>query len=411
MNEPEHKDTPSSFPRPKVDGAGGRKRIIALMLFPALFVLCSTLLIFSLRDRLFPPPPAPVESLVAVTGDLHTLVSGSLILAGLHPEDILSEETLDRQEGSLRWSEYRSEVLVANHFPLEGWLDGLASSLERAGARLHRTAGGDHHIIEVTYDVSGRETSLPVESLKVHVRPSPANLLQVFKGGRPRAAIVIDDLGQNPAHIRRLSAMGIPLTVSILPHLPYSRSTALRAAEANMEILLHLPMEPLDFPEKRPGPGALLVEMTDGEMREQLLKNFNVVPGAVGVNNHMGSRLTADGRAMEILMKELKDRGLFFLDSKTSPRSLAFDTAYRYNIPVAERDIFLDAFDDPAFIEGQTRKLIAVARRRGMAIGIGHPYNSTLEVLDRMKEEILASGIEWVHLSDLVIQGYDGESR
>ena len=411
MNDPERRDTPSLYLRLKLFAADGRRRAAALMIFPALFVLCSTLLIFSLRDRIFPPPPAAEQSLVAVAGDLHTLVSGSLILAGLHPEDILREETLDRHEGSLLWSEYQSEVLVADHFPLEGWLDGLANSLERAGARLHHSEGDNYHFIEVTYAVSGRDSPVPVESLKVRVRPSPEKMLRNISAENPRAAIVIDDLGQNPAHIRRLSDMGIPMTVSILPHLPYSRSTALRAAEANMEILLHLPMEPFDFPEKRPGPGALLVEMTDGEMREQLLKNFDVVPGAVGVNNHMGSRLTADGRAMEILMKELKKRGLLFLDSKTSPRSLAFDTAYQYNIPVAERDIFLDAFDDPAFIEGQTRKLMAAARRRGVAIGIGHPYDSTLEVLDRMKEEILASGIEWVHLSELVIQAYDGESR
>jgi len=162
----------------------------------------------------------------------------------------------------------------------------------------------------------------------------------------------------------------------------------------------------MDFPEKRPGPGALLAAMPSDEMREQLLANLDVVPGAVGVNNHMGSRLTTDGRAMKVLMGVLKERGLFFLDSKTSPRSLAFDTAYHFNIPAAKRDIFLDAYDDRDFIRGQIRKLVEAAGRRGTAIGIGHPYASTLEVLDEMKSEILASGIEWVPLSELVIQGY-----
>lgn len=377
------------------------------MVYAVLFVVLSSFLIFAFRDEVFPPEPPTAENLAAVTGDLHTLVSGSLILSGLHPEDILREKTVAHTDHSRRWQEYRSEILVSDRFPLEGWLDGLENSLERAGARLRRSRETGFLSVAVLYAAAGIDEPLTVETIRIRIRPSPEKLLGTLKNGTPRAAIVIDDLGQNPAHIRRLAGLDIPLTASILPHLPYSKSSALTASEAGMEILLHLPMEPFDFPEKRPGPGALLVEMTDGEIRNQLLKNFDVVPGAVGVNNHMGSRLTADSRAMEILMQALKERDLLFLDSKTSPRSLAFDTAYRYNIPVAERDIFLDAYDDAAFIEGQVRKLISTARRTGAAIGIGHPYASTLNVLEAMKDEILASGIEWVHLSELVIQAWN----
>jgi polysaccharide deacetylase 2 family uncharacterized protein YibQ len=120
----------------------------------------------------------------------------------------------------------------------------------------------------------------------------------------------------------------------------------------------------------------------------------------------MGSLLTTDARAMNIVMKELKAWNLLFLDSKTSPASLAFETAYRHNLPVARRDVFLDAHDDAEFIRGQVRELLLLARERGSAIGIGHPYRNTLEVLEEMRDEIIGSGIEWVTVSSLAVQAY-----
>ena len=170
-------------------------------------------------------------------------------------------------------------------------------------------------------------------------------------------------------------------------------------------------MEPVDFPEEHPGPGALFIAMTGEEIDRQLEENLDSVPGAVGVNNHMGSRLTADSRAMESLMEELKERGLFFLDSRTSPRSLAFETAYRFNIPAASRDIFIDAHDDAEFIRGQVAKLIGRAREKGRAIGIGHPYGNPLAVLEDMKGELLDSGIEWVPVSQLLLQSFEGSTE
>jgi hypothetical protein len=163
-------------------------------------------------------------------------------------------------------------------------------------------------------------------------------------------------------------------------------------------------MEPFDFPEKHPGPGALFTDMTEEQILRQLGENLDTVPGVVGVNNHMGSRLTADLRVMEILMGEFKSRGLFFLDSKTSPRSLAFDTASRFGIPATQRDIFLDAYDEREFVRGQIIRLIELAKKHGRAIGIGHPYANTLAVLEEMKAEILESGVEWVPLSRMVIR-------
>jgi polysaccharide deacetylase 2 family uncharacterized protein YibQ len=372
-----------------------------LVAFLVLFVILTTAALLKIQERVSSPPPPDLR---AVTTDLHTLISGSLLLSGLHPEEILREESAQRGTGRGRWNEYRTEILVGESFPVDSWLHRLQSALQRAGASLDSSGASGKLEVLVHYRPEGSGEALLVESLTVRTRPTPKSFAAEDTGRRGRAALVIDDLGQNPRHLERLAALGIPLTLSVLPGLPHSRRIAQRAGELNLEVLLHVPMEPYDFPEKRPGPGALLAGMTEEEMLAQLGKDLDAVPGVVGVNNHMGSRLTADAGAMDILMKELKSRDLLFLDSRTSPRSLAFDTAYRYNLPAAQRDIFIDAHDDEEFIRGQIRKLLDLAGKRGNVIGIGHPYRTTLDVLEEMREEILASGVEWVTVSSLAIR-------
>jgi polysaccharide deacetylase 2 family uncharacterized protein YibQ len=349
--------------------------------------------------------------LLASSEDLHTLTSGSLALSGLHPEEILREETRIRSGSAGEWNEYFTEILTGDTFPTQSWVQGLKASLERADARLTTWRGPEGVNVEVRHHPAGLEKEIIVERILVRTRPSPETIPSGELSDRPRAALVIDDLGQNPVHFRRLVALGIPLTVSILPGLPYSRRTAQQAADLDIEILLHLPMEPVDFPEQHPGPGALFREMDEEEVRKQLEEDLESVPGARGVNNHMGSRLTADLRTMEILMGELKTRKLFFLDSRTSPRSLAFDTAYRFDIPAASRDIFLDAHDDEDFIRGQVLKLLERARSKGRAIGIGHPHGNTFSVLEQMIGELKDSGIEWVPVSELLVRNHEPEGQ
>jgi polysaccharide deacetylase 2 family uncharacterized protein YibQ len=383
----------------------GLLHVWALIAFLVLFVAGTTaLLIF--KTRVSPPPQV---DLAARTADFHTLVSGSLLLAGLHPEEILAEESARRGEGRGSWNEYRTEILVGESFPFERWSRELEASLARAGARLETSRSEGETLFRVLYHPPGRSEPLPVETLTVRTRPTPEQSVPKGEGGAPRAALVMDDLGQSRVHLNRLAALGIPMTLSVLPGLPHSREIAEEAAVKGMEVLLHLPMEPVDFPEKRLGPGALLAEMTDAEIGRQLKEDLAAVPGAAGVNNHMGSFLTGDTRSMSALMKELKAYGLFFLDSRTTPHSLAFETAYRHNLPAAQRDIFLDAHDDEAFIRGQVRELLRLAQKRGYAIGIGHPYETTLSVLEEMREEIAGGNIEWVPVSSLTVQAYRPE--
>lgn len=218
----------------------------------------------------------------------------------------------------------------------------------------------------------------------------------------PRVALVIDDLGQNIQHLRQLGELGIPLSIAILPQLEHTARTVREARRLHFEILLHLPMEPRDAAEKDPGPGALLTGMSPATLRALLREALAAVPGAVGVNNHMGSRFTTDPQALAVVMAALKEAGLYWLDSRTAAQSLAYTIALDGGLAAADRDIFLDSETDPAFIRRQVERLIELARRRGSAIGIGHPHPATLAVLAAMREELHGSGVTWVPVSALL---------
>ncbi len=380
-----------------------RNILLALVTFLSLFAALSTAAITFLPWVHVMEEPTTLNR---ISEDLHATVSETLDLSGLHPEEIVSEESYPRHGSSGAWREYRREILIPLSFPTKSWLLELASSLGRAGAVMTVRDGPEKMIVEVSRPIRGKGGEVIVETIVVRTRPSPDTLTAHLSGKRPRIALVIDDLGQNPAHFRRLAALGLPFTASILPDLPYSRWTGREAAKSGIEVLLHLPMEPLGYPDKHPGPGGLFIEMSEEEMRDQLNRDLKAVPWAKGVNNHMGSRLTSDREAMEFLMLELKSRNLFFLDSKTSSQSLAFETAYRFDLPASRRDIFLDAENSREFVQKQLRKLLALARRKGSAIAIGHPYDNTLSVLEEMRDQLLESGIDWVPASKLIIQSY-----
>ncbi len=234
------------------------------------------------------------------------------------------------------------------------------------------------------------------------------------KGARPaagpRAALLIDDLGQNPAHLRALVGLDLTLSVAVLPGLPFTSRTVREARRQGIEVLLHLPMQAQEAG-RDPGPGALMTSMAPAEIAARVHEAFAAVPGAVGVNNHMGSRFTEDRAAMNVLMGELRGSGAFWLDSRTTGASAAGEAAADAGVPALSRDIFLDAEVDREFVRRQIRKLVALARRRGTAIGIGHPYPETLETLAELREEILASGVAWVPVSALAPARPQHEAR
>lgn len=217
----------------------------------------------------------------------------------------------------------------------------------------------------------------------------------------PEIALIIDDMGYNRSIANKFAALDKNITFSVLPNSPHKRSIALNAHEKGLEIMLHLPMEPFEYPKVNPGPGALLVSMTPDELTTQLSNDIASIPYVKGVNNHMGSRMTTLSSKMYQIFTILKKEDLFFIDSRTSAQSLCKPSARLLQIPFAERNVFLDHFQTPEAVKRQINSLIRKALKTGRAIGIGHPHKVTYEVL---KEELpyIKSKVRIVHASKFV---------
>ena len=197
--------------------------------------------------------------------------------------------------------------------------------------------------------------------------------------------------------------MDIPITVSILPSLPHSQYAAGRAAETGKELLLHLPMEAMQ--QERSDIEVVRVNMTGRRIRELVERYVREIPGISGVNNHQGSLATQDERLMKTVLAVLKKRNLFFFDSLTSPKSIAYNTAKEVGVGTARNDLFLDAgTDDPAVVVSRLERLMDIAKRNGHAIGIGHPNAWTLEALAECRTIADAAGVRLVMLSELIVK-------
>ncbi len=199
--------------------------------------------------------------------------------------------------------------------------------------------------------------------------------------GRPRVAIIIDDIGYDRQQLRDLLALDIPLTFAVLPQSPFYRSAVKEIRARGREIMLHQPMEPEEFPQVDPGPGALLASMSPDDLIAQLNRNLDALPGVKGVNNHMGSRLTAESTRMYQVFSVLKERRLFFVDSRSTVATVCRPSARMFQVPFAERDIFLDHFQEAGFVRKQFKALMREADKYGQAVAIGHPYPVTVDVL------------------------------
>jgi uncharacterized protein len=228
---------------------------------------------------------------------------------------------------------------------------------------------GHPFVFEVFEGIPDPRKSLPP------VRPLPGEDAPV------RIALIIDDIGYDKQIAMALHALEPNISFSVLPWSPHGRSISRMLKEKGAEIMLHLPMEPMEYPRVDPGPGALLVGMSPDMLIAQLEKNLDEVPGASGVNNHMGSRLTTEASQMYQIFTILRKKDLFFIDSLTAPGSQCRAAARLLQVRFGERDVFLDNIQEKAYITGQFAQLKKLAMEQGIAVGIGHPYPATLETL------------------------------
>lgn len=220
--------------------------------------------------------------------------------------------------------------------------------------------------------------------------------------GSGTVAIIIDDMGSSMQEVQSLLAIDAPLTFSVIPGLGKGREVAEAAHAGKHEVMIHMPMEPKDYPKRRLEKNGLLMAESDEEIGKQVNEYLRTIPYAVGANNHMGSRFTEDDRKMQDVLQVLKGRGLFFIDSMTTPHSVGLKLAREMGIRTAARNVFLDNTQDVAAIKTQLEQLARVAVKRGSAIGICHPHRATIQALAEELPVLQKAGIKFVYASELV---------
>ena len=220
---------------------------------------------------------------------------------------------------------------------------------------------------------------------------------------RPKVAIIIDDLGNSLESASLFIGFPYPLTLSVLPKTPHAAKIGSAAVLEGKGVMLHLPMEAETGNDKL-GEGAIFTTMNDEDIGRQVEDDLLFLPMARGVNNHMGSKASGDMRVIKAVLNVIQKRGLFIVDSLTSSASVLYTTAKSMHIPSAKRDVFLDNERDISYIKGQIKHLLAMAKKDGIAIGIGHPYLETAQALKESIEEFKNADVDFVLVEELVLR-------
>ncbi len=319
-------------------------------------------------------------------------------------EDAVIEKTELRQNEAGPYNFQRLRLVVGNnplpfvtslHESLRAWAEkaDLTKADDGSGTLWIISTGGvvthELALASVPSKVSG-ETDGPGRILR---RRAP--------GDAARLVIVIDDIGEDMKATALLANLPYPVTFAVWPRSTHARKAAETAHAARREVIIHQPTEPIKYPQMHPGPGALLTSFPDRMIETLVRDSLTRVPHAVGMNNHMGSRFTRDKRAASAMVRPLKDRGLFVLDSLTHPGSVLHLESARLSIPTLKRDVFLDAAPGKANVLRQLRKAEKIALVAGSAVAIGHPLPDTLAALSEW-DSLRDAQIEIVRLSDLL---------
>jgi polysaccharide deacetylase 2 family uncharacterized protein YibQ len=352
------------------------KHLLILMSIAALVVV-SLVLFARMEERQSPPVVPPVKKPVVdydrkVRAEVEALISA------------IAETGDVRRELENKPARYT----VKGDLPSAALIEGFGQRLRQfPGNYSVRLQNGSSLLVE-----KSRQTQIIIE----FVLPVP----ELPSG--PLVTIIMDDLGRSTYTAEALIALPQPVTFSIIPGEPKAVQVAELAQGAGREIMLHAPMEPQGYPAVNPGQYALFVKYNEDEISRRFDIQLASVPYVTGINNHMGSRFTEDARALAPVMEMLQEKGLFFIDSRTTGPSRASEVARRFGVPTMDRDLFLDNVAEIEAISQQIANLEAKARRKGVAIGICHPYPETLEALRKELPGLAARGITLVPVSVLL---------
>ena len=279
-------------------------------------------------------------------------------------------------------------------------------------ASIEPAAGGDVEELFSDITFSGFQYEEPIKNSLVETIKEKLPTLPSFKKdevaqldpNKKRIAIVIDDLGIDKKRSNKVIEMAnFKMTLAFLPYASNLEPMLTAGKENGHEIIVHMPMQPLSDTID-PGPVVLKVGMTAEQLTKNLNEGLSAFGGYVGINNHMGSRFTSDFVGMDFLMRELKKRDLYFLDSVTSAKSLAADRAAKHGVTYLRRHVFLDHEMTDSFVDKALAKCARRAEKEGLCIAIGHPKDVTINGLNRFVEKAKQDGFEFVTLSDIIAE-------
>lgn len=321
-------------------------------------------------------------------------------------DDLIFSENVNQASGSLHWLQHRSSYFHASSKKNQKLLQTLQNAQgifkDIEGVRAEVSLPEENLVVLQVY----------VENFKTHeitfyfpapevTRASKAlEGRQALAGPKPKIAIVIDDLGESWSDVQTLIKLDPNISLSVLPHTAHAVRISEEGLMQGYEVLLHVPMEPEDEGEMNV-PNYLTSEMSDADLAHRLDQQVDRMPYIVGINNHMGSRLTKNSQKMAIILRELKARNLFFLDSRTTNETVGYRMARQQGMPTAMRDVFLDHVVRRDSIERQFEVLRTIARRKGHAIAIGHPNKVTMSLLKQEIPRLKREGFEIVPVTSL----------
>ncbi len=327
---------------------------------------------------------------------LDRAIYAGLLELGVSVDDVEFQSVCERRSKDLHWNFAVLEIRprkIPSKADIQTIFDSHLSK-NMPGAISHIASDCRYPVIvHVSLDQHPTHHLLFFKGLKKLPPPVPKKL--------PKVALILDDVGYDKQIALDFLSLDASITVSIFPFSPCRKKIASIAHEKGRDVMLHLPMEPMEYPNVNPGEGVLLTSMDMDMLLAQLKENLDEVPYIVGVNNHMGSKFTKDPERMQYVFKLLKERDLFFVDSRTTTRSCARKVARRIKLRFAERQVFLDHLEEASFIRAQIKQLVSIARSRGSAIGIIHPHRLTYSILKAELSD-LKKDVEIVPVSQLV---------
>jgi len=339
-------------------------RVLLATLFLAVFVGGCLLLLMVLRESYLPEYPQVEER--KATPEIQQSFSYEQIYALIDAE--LLNGPLSQGWQKLPADGTLQRLKMFGDYPDSGRMRALAEQIALTGAPAYLDLLPRKGLVRLYWQ----------DQLRLELR---YRIPIEISSTRPKIALIMDDMGRSLKILDQLLEIDLSITPSIMPETRSATESALRMQQAGREYMIHLPMQPKNYPKTDPGPQALLLGQPEMLTRQLVRHYMDRVPGAAGSNNHMWSGYTLERKQMHIVLEELQQGGQFFIDSKTIAGSVAYDEASKMGLPTAARNIFLDNEEDVSYIRQQIRKMVRLADDKGEVIAICHPYPQTLEAL------------------------------